>query len=209
MPSSVQVSVQTKDTGHVPLWLRDTAALIVLPWDFGTEAPLLRAGKGKLISGALILNLLPSSLLLALSCRQYAFRMPCFLAPLFAAGLLLLVGVAAAAAARIIAGFRLPPGTRPPEEWKLLAIALFVDYGALCGTFMTFYPCFRGPDHPLAGALLSGMAVLLAADAATLLLGSFLRHFRAVPAKWSFFIVPVLTSGMVGMICFLIDLIRN
>ena len=84
-----------------------------------------------------------------------------------------------------------------------------MNYGTLCGTLMTFYPCFRDPGHSFAGALLSGMAALTAGSAATLLTGTFLERFRAVPAKWAFLIVPLLTAGMAGMICFLVELIRN
>lgn len=193
----------------VPPWLRDTAALIVLPWEFETEAPLMSTKKWKLLLGALILNLLPCAMLLALSCRQYAFRLPWPWSPLYAAGVLLPVGLTAAIAARLIAIFRLPPGSTPPAEWKLLAIALFMNYGALCGTLMTFYPCFRDPVRSFAGALLSGMAASTAVSAATLLTGTFLKRFRAVPAKWAFLIAPLLTAAMAGMICFLIELIRN
>ncbi len=73
---------------------------------------------------------------------------------------------------------------------------------------MAFYPCFRNPVHSFAGALLSGTAALTAACAATLLTGNYLERFRAVPAKWAFLIVPLLTAGMAGMICLLIELIR-
>ena len=193
----------------VPPWLRDLAALIVLPWEFEAEAPLLRKKKWKLVLGALILNLLPCALLLSLSCRQYAFRLTWPWAPLYAAGILLTIGLTAAAAARLIAVFRLPPGSTPPEEWKLLGIALFMDYGALCGTLMAFYPCFRNPAHAFAGALLSGMAATTAACAGTLLIGNFLGRFRAVPAKWAFLIVTLLTAGMAGMTCLFIEIIRN
>ena len=34
------------------------------------------------------------------------------------------------------------------------------------------------------------------------------ERFRGVPAKWAFLIVPLLTAGMAGMICFLIELVR-
>ena len=209
-PSPFPAPAEEAAVRRVPPWIRDTAALIVLPWEFETEAPLLmRTKKWKLVPGALILNLLPCALLLALSCRQYAFRLTWTWAPLYAAGILLTVGLAAAAAARLIAVFRLPPGSTPPEEWKLLGVALFMDYGALCGTLTAFYPCFRNPVHSFAGALLSGMAATTAACAATLLIGNFLERFRAVPAKWAFLIVPLLTAGMAGMICFLIEMIRN
>ena len=209
IPVPVPAPAADAAAGSVSPWIRDAAALVVLPWEFEAEAPLMQTKKWKLALWALILNLLPCALLLALSCRQYAFRLAWPWVPLYAAGVLLAVGVFSAAAARIMARFRLPPGSTPPEEWKLLGIALFMDYGALCGTFMTFYPCFRDPGRSLAGALLSGMAILTAGCAATLLTGDYLKRFRSVPAKWAFLIVPLLTAGMAGMICFLIELIRN
>ena len=177
--------------------------------EFETEAPLISTQKWKLILGAALLNLLPCTLLLALSCRNHAFRLPWTWAPLCAACVLFAVGLISAIAARIIAVFRLPPGSTPPDEWKLLGIAFFMNYGTLCGTLMAFYPCFGAPDHPIAGALLPGMAASLAVSAGTLLTGDFLRQFRAVPAKWAFLIVPLLTAGMAGMICFLIEVIGN
>jgi|GEM_PF-4756338 len=208
-PSPVTVPVRpVTDAGTVPPWLRDTAALIVLPWELETEAPLMRMKKWKLVLAAALLNLLPCALLLGLSCQRYAFRLPWPWAPLYAAGLLLAVGLAAAAAARIIAVFKLPPGSTPPEEWKLLGIAFFMNYGMLCGTLTAFYPCFRDPAHAFAGALLSGAFAMLTVGAGTLLTGRFLERFRAVPAKWAFLIVPLLTAGMAGMICFLIELVR-
>jgi len=208
-PSPLPAPAEEAAVRRVPPWLRDLAALIVLPWEFETEAPLMRTKKWKLVLEALILNLLPCALLLALSCRQHALRLTWPWAPLYATGILLAGGPAAAAAARLIAAFRLPPGSAPPEEWKLLGIALFMDYGILCGTLTAFYPCFRNPAHSFAGALLSGMAATTAACAATLLVGNFLKRFRAVPAKWAFLIVPLLTAGMAGMICLLIEMIRN
>ena len=49
---------------------------------------------------------------------------------------------------------------------------------------------------------------MLTVGAGTLLTGRFVERFRAVPAKWAFLIVPLLTAGMAGMICFLIELVR-
>ena len=209
VPVPAPAPAEEKASERISPWLRDLAALIVLPWEFAAEAPLMRTKNWKLTVEASILNLLPCALLLGLSCRQYAFRLAWPWAPLYAAGVLLAVGLVSAVTALIIARFRLSPGSALPGEWKLLGIAFFMNYGALCGTFMTFYPCFRNPGRSLAGALLSAMAILTAGCAATLLTGDFLERFRSVPAKWAFLIVPLLTAGMAGMICFLIELIRN
>ncbi len=58
-PNRIHAPVEKEAAERVSPWIRDAAALIVLPWEFETESALMRTGKGKLILEALILNLLP------------------------------------------------------------------------------------------------------------------------------------------------------